>query len=475
MESKYNMAIERSVLLEEEIKNGEQEREALRIENQRLRDELSDLKVEAEIRQDKLRHVEAAHERSRLRKPTPLAATIERPQSAASERSPATSASSPTFATPPTKSISSAASDTPTPPSPPESDRSAPALVATPAQAVPKSRLSVHNSVTPRQSHYSARPPRHSRGGSMAVSNGIATPSVSRRSTLNKPGQSAPPSSASLTHIRGLMSKMQKLEQRVQSARSKLPAPTSTPPTASPRPGSALSQSGLGQSFIPTTVTIRSSRKRAGGSIASAGTSSILPPTDGSDSPARPTSRSSRLSYGYAQSTPNHTIGGSSRPSSRASISSRQSITNLQAFQPPSSTPSANRPGSRASMTGSRTALGCYPNLSERPGESAGTRPRSSIGGSYAGTQSHGRSLSRQDEHPAFESPVSEDVSTPTPARRPTNVKEASGIPMPGSTTRRQSGVGPNSRRTSNGLGDMGPPLEKRIPSRKLSGVGEAY
>ncbi|KAA6412671.1 MAG: hypothetical protein FRX48_03663 [Lasallia pustulata] len=46
--------IERGVRLEEEIKLGEQEREALRIETQRLRDELSDLKVEAEIMHDKL-------------------------------------------------------------------------------------------------------------------------------------------------------------------------------------------------------------------------------------------------------------------------------------------------------------------------------------------------------------------------------------------------------------------------------------
>ena len=40
MESKYNVAIERGVLLEGELKTSEQEREALRIETQRLRDEL---------------------------------------------------------------------------------------------------------------------------------------------------------------------------------------------------------------------------------------------------------------------------------------------------------------------------------------------------------------------------------------------------------------------------------------------------
>ncbi|KAA6408444.1 MAG: hypothetical protein FRX48_07526 [Lasallia pustulata] len=49
LKSKYNVAIERGVMLEEEFKLGEQERGALKIETQRLRGELFDLKVEAEI------------------------------------------------------------------------------------------------------------------------------------------------------------------------------------------------------------------------------------------------------------------------------------------------------------------------------------------------------------------------------------------------------------------------------------------
>ena len=59
VESKYNVAIERAVMMEEEIKIGEQEREGLRIEAQRLRDELGDLKIEAEILQDKLKRHES--------------------------------------------------------------------------------------------------------------------------------------------------------------------------------------------------------------------------------------------------------------------------------------------------------------------------------------------------------------------------------------------------------------------------------
>ncbi|UKZ63911.1 uncharacterized protein TrAtP1_005132 [Trichoderma atroviride] len=58
MESKFNQAVERGVLMEEEIKMGEQEREALRIESQRLREELSELKIEAELMQDKAKKYE---------------------------------------------------------------------------------------------------------------------------------------------------------------------------------------------------------------------------------------------------------------------------------------------------------------------------------------------------------------------------------------------------------------------------------
>ena len=55
LESKYNVSIERAVMLEEEVKIGEQEREHLRVEAQRLKEELSDLKIEAEILQDKMK------------------------------------------------------------------------------------------------------------------------------------------------------------------------------------------------------------------------------------------------------------------------------------------------------------------------------------------------------------------------------------------------------------------------------------
>ena len=473
IESKYNSVIERGVMLEEEIKNGEQERETLRIETQRLRDELSDLKIEAEIRQDKLRHIEAASNRQRLRKPTPVGTSISRPQSSVSQRSPTTSSSSPTFATPPTKSASSGASDAPTPPSPPASDRSLPPIATTPANPMKKSRLSV-SSITPRPGHYSARPPRHSRGPSVSAINGYSTPQVSRRTTTHRPEsrqslqpQQSLPSSTSLMQVRGLLGKMQKLEQRVQAARSKLPAPTATPPRGSPRPGSSLSQS-----HVPATVTMRSQKKRTGGSIASVVATSLqlsedvhrherrlsmLPPT-----PTRDT---------WQSEVPN------SRPNSRASMSSRQSINQVSGNQ--LSVRNGSRPGSRQSISisGARTPLGHYSNTTASSETRA--RPRSSMSGSYASVHGHGHSasVSRLSNYNTDEGVDGGDVLTPTPSRRTTLSKEGSGIPLPGALTTRQSLSGSLGRRVSSGpsVGEMGPPLERRPGSKKLSGVGETF
>ena len=119
MESKYNITIHRGQLLEDEVKSGEQEREQLRIENQRLKDELSELKVESEITLEKLRVADDTIERLRSRKPSPLAVESLRARSPGSEASGITP-SSPTVSTPPPKSDS--ASEAPTPPSPPLSD-----------------------------------------------------------------------------------------------------------------------------------------------------------------------------------------------------------------------------------------------------------------------------------------------------------------------------------------------------------------
>ena len=508
LESKYNVSIEHGVMAEEEIKAGEQEREALRIEAQRLRDELSDLKIEAEIRQDKLRRAEEAAERQRQRKPPPLLSNHTRPHSAFSQHSPTTSTSSPTVATPPTKSASSDVSEALTPPSPPTSDKSGNGTSTTPALALPiaKSRLSMEDSnTTPRPLHHvnQTRPSKDIRRPSIAMNNG-GTPSIPRRSTLNRPGQlqqaAGLPHSGSLHQIRGLRTKMTNLEQRLKSARSKLPAPTSTPPQGSPRGGSAL-----GQSFIPATVTVRSNKKRTGGSNASSFHTPIVDHPSSrlsstfTPSHERPSSRlsstftpsherpSSRLSFGIPQHSPNRDMQNSrppsrdphnSRPSSRVGLSSRPSISHL----PGATSTSTSRPASRQSVSGTRTPLGHY---ATNTTQSESRRPRSSIGGSYASIHGHGHSasvnrLSNYGSQPqSYEEEESSEVLTPTPSRRTTFGKDE-GSSIPGialsGTRKKASGVG-TGRRISSGLGgeggEMGPPTMKG--ARKLSGVGETF
>ena len=474
LESKYNIGIERGVMLEEEVRIGEQEREALRIETQRLRDELRDLKVEAEIMQNKLRHAGAATERQRVKKPAPLGPGIAQPRSPVSEHSPTSTTSSPTVATPPTKSVSSTVSDTPTPPSPPTSESSLRVASNTPGSSLPKTLyLTADLNITPRPLHHSSRPPRHSCGPSIPISNGSSNPSVARRTTLSRPGHSQQqpdlPSSGSLYQIRGLIGKMQKLEERVHSARSKLPAPTSTPPRASPRSGSSL-----GESAIPATITMRSQKKRIGGSNANGALASTPGPYDPTSLTMR---KPSRLSFGGPPPTPTREIPaiGPSRPSSRASVTSRPSISQLPS--------SINRPSSRQSQSGARTPVSHY----SASTASESRRPRSSIGGSYGATHSHGhsRSVSRLSNyrHEASEN-LEEEVEnsetlTPTPARRITIGKGevVSGIPAPRGLGKRLSGAG---RRISSGPGvkaredgDMGPPGRRTV--KKLSGVGETF
>lgn len=482
-------------MAEEEIKAGEQEREALRIETQRLRDELSDLKIEAEIRQDKLRHAEEAAERQRWRKPPPLAPDTARPQSSLSQLSPTTSNSSPTVATPPTKSASSEVSEALTPPSPPTSEKSITATVTTPSLPISKSRLSMADSNTTSRPTYptnSSRPPRHNRGPSMAINN-AGTPSIPRRSTLSRPDQlpQGPglPHSGSLHQIRGLRTKMTNLEQRLKTARSKLPAPTSTPPNASPRSGSAV-----GQSFIPATVTMRSNKKRTGGSnVSSIHTPTVERPSSRLSSAFTPIHDrpSSRLSFGIPQTSPSRDMQNSrppsrdphqshqSRPSSRASLSSRQSISHL----PSASTSSTSRPASRQSISGAKTPLGHYATIAT---QSEHRRPRSSIGGSYATIHGHGHSasVSRLSNYGAQSQYQDEEdtneVLTPTPSRRTTFDKVDGSSAIPGiaanSAKKKIGGLG-SARRISSGPGagggEMGPPAMKA--ARKLSGVGETF
>lgn len=454
MESKFNQAIERAVMMEEEIKSGEQEREQLRIESQRLREELADLKIEGDLMQDKIKKQEARHlsaistDMSLLGSPT---------FDKNADGSPNSAASSPLVTTPlDTKSLSTAGtiSEVHDPPSPPMSDASAPIpkspipksgpAAKTPAGATGgaarKSRLpSLDGNATPKpRVGTAARTP----GGRMSgVGASLRTPA--NRSSRPRPAGHKIPASNSLTHIRTLTAQMQRLEARVHSARSKLPGPTITPPRASPWSASR-------GPIVPSTVTIRS-RKRTLGSSTSSMAGDETTPTNTNNSrvakghvPRLSTSGAGRLSFGPL---PNRDM---SRPSSRASLTSYARPSSRNDMVPPP------RPMSRTSMSGVRTPLG---------------RPRSSMSGSL---HSHSASIGRMDEE-------EDEAGRRTPSRRGTYSKlemdaEASGIPAPGSTiptpsNRRQS----EGRRTSSGV----PMSSLRRPStsaaRKLSDLGETY
>ncbi|KAE8420460.1 NUDE protein [Aspergillus pseudocaelatus] len=487
------MAIERSVLLEEEIKIGEQERENLRIENQHLRTELSELKVETEIVQEKLRNAESHG--GRRRKPAPLHRTPSTPQTPEIfDRSPGLSTvSSPIFATPPMKSSLIAA--TATPPSPPISESSTSmrkSINATPG--FPRQKVSGSESYSSRSLHsfprqkasgsesYSSRSLHgsrtqklshaHSRATSSAHSNGRSTSSATSRASLSKPspGLSKPssslsrpspgfsrpspslskstnnnnstrssgmPKSGSLYQIRGLIGKMQKLEERVQSAKSKLPAPSDSPSRVSSRSGSIVSESP-----VASTITVRREpRKRLSGSsfnssIHGDGVSSYV--------------STSRPSF-------------NSRPSSRTSYSSSFSHSTHPSIAP------STRPESRQSRT--KTPLGHY---STNP-TTESRRPRSSLS-NPAGQNVPINGMSHIDEdedlsmHMSMRAKISEVRETRLPSfSAPNGLKKRtpSGIP---------SIPAPRSLRTSTGLdrreGQMGPPDPK---TKTTTDLGETF
>ncbi|KAF2858959.1 hypothetical protein K470DRAFT_193772, partial [Piedraia hortae CBS 480.64] len=235
LESKCNVAIERSVLLDGELKLSERDREALRIDNQRLRDELGDLRVENDITLDKLRLANRTVERLRSRNITQLSVNL-RPRSPASEMSGLTS---PTASTPPPKSDSM--SEAPTPPSPPLSDV-APAAAKTPSQPRPATLTRSVVQTTPRPAAFHGQ----------RVTRRPPNPSASHCSTFSGPSvaEDGLPRSDSLYQIKQLRGRMQRIEERLQSARSKLPA--SRTPVTSPV---AVSRA---DSIVPSSVTVRS-------------------------------------------------------------------------------------------------------------------------------------------------------------------------------------------------------------------------
>jgi len=537
MESKYNVAIERSVMLDEEMKIGEQEREALRIETQRLRDEFGDLKVESEITIEKLRLADETIERLRSRKPSPLAVEHLRARSPGSEASGITP-SSPTASTPPSKSDSM--SDAPTPPSPPLSDAPTMDAKAEAKTPLPQRRQSLmpDAAATPRPSPYGPRAAlKHSRGPSMASSTGTSKfDARAMKPPATKPRHARPsagtgeslPRSDSLHQIKALRGRMQKIEERVHSARSKLPPPGTRTPTGSPRVASVTGE------HIPSSITMRRSMKRSS-AISSLANGETL--DNSHDTSSKRESRIKRLSYGIPR--PPSAAAGERSPS-RATFDRPPSATAGQrspsraTFDRPPSAGGAGRPSSRASMAsaansrpGSRggarppSALGNYAGTTgtakpaavgtgpPRPSSRAGTgttgalghhartpstakpavdtgpaRPRSSVGGNYATV--HGTPRSHRTSASVSElrrkATESEDSGlggfAATPSRRTT--LERTALPTPTLSRRPSGGLVPTQktiRRISTGLdkgnggGEMRPPPSRR----KMSDVGETY
>lgn len=480
MESKYNVAIERGVLLEEEVKSGEQEREALRIESQRLRDELGDLKVESEITLEKLRLAHQDIERLRSRKPNSLAVSSLRARSPASEASGVTP-ESPTASTPPPKSDS--ASEVATPPSPPLSDAPVVNGKPEPKTLMPKRRSLIPDvGATPRPSGVRTLP-RHSRGPSLASTSTAAAsdahramkPPTSTQTRLTSRTSNVPseaiPRSESLYQMKSLRSRMQKIEERVHSARSKLPAPrNSLTPKNSPRNLSAQSEASGDDLSVPSSVTVRRSIRRGNSYLGSSTSQADIPEDEGdaSDSPSKPADPTTvrrresglkRLSYGIPRPTSsasNHERPGSAldRPSSAASRpASRTSLI-------------YERPGSR---TGARTPMSTTQSVSGLP-----SRSSSSIGGNYStvhgGPRTHRTSASVSELRRA--ATESEDGNA-SAGRRVTGTakRQSGGLPLP-------------AKRTSMGVAAAGGSKEEdkvKMPPpstsarRKMSDVGETY
>ncbi len=437
LERKWNGSIERCVMMEEDIRIGEQEREQLRIETQRLRDDLSDLRIEADVLRDKLKRSEA---REGGQFPLPLLTTSfiapSSPQPYTDDASPISGMSSPFIHTPAT-GLTSEITNSPTPPSPPISDRSSATTSSanntgtTDSTVKPfrtpfpprHSRIRAPSSdlsVTPKPSRHARElddvRTRQSRGpdGKTAARDGKVTPAISRvrekermQRGMAKPLPAIPapekrglPNSNSLIHIRAITAQMQRLELRVQSARSKLPAPV---PSGTPPPPPSGIDGVMGGLGMPNSVTIRS-RKRTVDNQSVA--SSVLSGSTGDDTPSLPsghkhvprvsTSGISRLSIGTLSGTRPPSVQDGGRPPSRSSVAtsnggfaiperpasrmtsdrppSRSSTAHSGYDRPPSRTSTAHsgyeRPCSRSSI-GRQTPLG---QLAES------RRPRSSFG-----------------------------------------------------------------------------------------------
>ncbi|KKY13997.1 putative nuclear distribution protein [Diplodia seriata] len=460
LEQKYNISIERGVMFEEEIKAGEQEREQLRIENQRLRDELADISIEADIVKEKLRIAEDTIARHRTEKTHAIVtADHGRSRSPVSETSTsATTVSSPTTSTPPpTKSNRTSAT---TPPSPNFAEF-------------------------------------------MDRSKDMRGVGIQPHAAQSGPVDAVEFSEWTLVTYKGTQtySRPFKLEARVHNVRSKLPAPTNTPPRASPRGGSAQSN----HSHQPSNTTVRSAgRQRTSGST----NSSVK---DGEDNN---TTGISRLNFGASttkttgsisgfMSAPSDTLSASSRPTSRASELS--GVSNGNGYGRPVSRGSG-RPPSRGSNPGRGTPLGHFStnNTTEarRPRTSAAsssfwnndrygaptrtrTRNRANTRSQFDDLDEPGSGRdSARDRIGSISTPITRsktnDFSRSTGSNGSGIPTPGTGIPTPSGLPRRKSVSAPKSRRPSmdhgaGGIPPVPPILQRPGHTRQLSEVGETW
>lgn len=478
---------------------GEQEREALRIESQRLREELSELKIEAELMQDKVkkyeRHSTMSSDISLLGSPTF--------DKTATDISVDSAASSPLISTPfeITKGLGAPTPELLDPPSPPMSDVSshprAPSRIRTPAPStMRRTRMPSVDAGSRARGSTPALPTggRTATGGRPSISISSGGGGASLRSSTNTRSNVSSrnsnykiPASNSLSHIRLLTAQMQRLEARVHSVRSKLPAPNggNTPPRPPSRPALTAANSNA------STPTVRSRRRattQSSISISSSLAGDDLTPTSSYASPSKTnhtprisTSGVNRLSFSTQLSDKGSEV---SRPVSRSSHSSSlasytRPVSRNGAAAPP-------RPMSRSSVSGVRTPVG-------RPASSFGSSGRGHSG-SVSGSRS-GIDFLGEDYEPVYRTPSRRgtfstryDLGTsisgiPPPLPVSGIPTPGSGIPaagsaIPGPGLRRQSG----SRRISVSNGSIsggGVSIRSGRTSttgfRKLSDLGETY
>jgi hypothetical protein len=465
---------------------GEQEREALRIESQRLREELSELKIEAELMQDKVKKYESRHSTFSTDVSILGSPTFDKNADASVD----SAASSPLITTPPdiSKSLGASTPELLDPPSPPMSDVSghmsrAPTRIRTPVPATlrrtrmpsvdasSRTRGSVSASSTGTRVVTGGRPSISNSNNNSNSGGGAPLRTPANRSSVSRNSNYKIPASNSLSHIRLLTAQMQRLEARVHSVRSKLPAPnggSSTPPRPPSRPPAPTVTP-----TVPTSITVRSRKRATTQSTASSSftgddltpTSSYASSSKASHTPRISTSGVSRLSFG-TQPNGRGTDSEVSRPVSRSSLSSSVASYARPVSRNGMAMAAPPRPMSRGSFSGTRTPIG-------RPASSFSNSVRGhsgSVSGNRSGIDLLGEELQGEYRTPSRRGTFSTryDLGTSISGLP---LPPGSGLPMPGSGLPMPgSGIPmPGSSIPMPGSGIPAPGLRRQSGSRRIS------